>query len=456
MMSHRGIANRVLWMRREFSWTADDTVLLKTPYSFDASIWEIFVPLVSGARLALSEPGAHRDPAALLAALAEHRVTTLQLVPSQLAMLLESPDLASASGNLTRLFCGGEALPGELVRRFSALSPAAVCNLYGPTEVAIDATYHPCSREELKAPPRTMPIGRPLDNVQAYVLDPGMRLLPEGLAGELFVGGEGLARGYLGRPDLTAERFVPNPWSGRPGDRLYRTGDLVRRGSAGTLEFLGRADGQVKIRGVRIELEEIEAALASHPEVARAAVVARDIGGDGGSGGGERHLVAYFQPAAGTSPAPRDLRELLRRRLPEPMVPGVFVSLAVLPFTPSGKVDRNALPDPGHRAHQPAEFIAPRTAVEQALAAIWQELLGVERVGARDDFFDLGGHSLQSMRLVSHLRGTLGVELGVRSVFEHSTLAGLAKAVTEEMVRQLGADLVAELLATPPVEAERQ
>jgi amino acid adenylation domain-containing protein len=444
MISQRAIANRILWMRREFPLGAGDTLLLKTPYGFDASIWEIFVPLVSGARLAIAEPGGHRDPAYLLSAVAEHRVTTLQLVPSQLTMLLESRELGSQGRSLERLFCGGEPLPGESVRRFGASLGAEVCNLYGPTEAAIDATFHLCAPEDLAG---VVPIGRPLSNVQAYVLDRRLQPVPDGLAGELVIGGNGLARGYLGQPGLTAERFLPHPFSDLPGERLYRTGDLARRGPGGELEFLGRADGQVKIRGFRIELGEIEAALACHPEIASAVVVARD-GSVGGMG--ERRLVAYYQAVVTKSPAARDLRAFLERSLPEPMVPTVFVELPALPLSPSGKVDRNALPEPGRGAHLPAEFIPPRTAVEQALARIWGSLLGVERVGVNDNFFELGGHSLQGMRLVSHVRDALGVELRVRSIFEHPTLAGLAKVATSEMVRQLGEELVAQLLATAP------
>jgi acyl carrier protein len=289
-----------------------------------------------------------------------------------------------------------------------------------------------------------VPIGRPLSNVQVYVLDRRLQPMPDGLAGELFIGGSGLARGYLGQPGLTAERFLPHPFSEGPGERLYRTGDLARRGPRGELEFLGRADGQVKIRGFRIELGEIEAALACHPEIAAAAVVARD------GGAGEYQLVAYYQVIATKSPVPRELRDFLQRSLPDPMVPTVFVELPALPSSPSGKVDRNALPEPGRGAHLPAEFIAPRTAVEQALARIWESLLGIERVGVNDNFFDLGGHSLQSMRMVSHVRDILGLELRVRSIFEHPTLGGLAKVATSEMVQQLGEDLVAELLAPGP------
>ncbi len=442
MVSHGAIANRVLWMRRQFPMAADDVLLQKTPYGFDASIWEIFLPLICGARLAIAEPGGHRDAAYLAAAIAEHGVTVLQLVPSQLAMLLEAPDLGRHAATLRRLFCGGEALPGEAVRRFRAAVDAPVCNLYGPTETAIDATFHLCPAA---APAGVVPIGLPLDNLQVYVLDRGMQPVPPGLPGELYVGGVSLARGYLMRPRLTAERFVPHPWSAAPGERLYRTGDQVRCAAGGVLEFLGRGDGQVKVRGVRIELGEIEAALARHPQVAAAVATVRD---DAAGTGGERQLVAYFQAGAAGSPAPRELREHLLRTLPEAMVPAVFVELPALPLAPSGKVDRQALPRPGHGAPRQAEYVAPRTAVEQALATIWEGLLGVGQVGAHDNFFDLGGHSLQGMRLVSHVRDALGVELRVRSIFENPTLAGLAQVATDEMVEQLGEELVSQLLAT--------
>ncbi|HEX3554229.1 MAG TPA: amino acid adenylation domain-containing protein, partial [Thermoanaerobaculia bacterium] len=297
VVSHRAIVNRLLWMQRAFPLGGDDRVLQKTPYSFDASIWEIFLPLLSGALLVLAEPGGHRDNAYLLRTIAEQGITVLQLVPSQLSTFLGQERVAADGAGLRRVFCGGEAFPTETAERFFTLLGAELCNLYGPTEAAIDATFHRCTPAEVAARAAlTLPIGRPLTNVQVYLLDARQRLVPDGLPGELYIGGAGLARGYLGRPELTAERFVPNPFSSRPGERLYRTGDRVRYLAGGEIEFLGRIDGQVKIRGFRIELGEVEALLAQHRGVREAVVVAREA-----PGGGDLRLVAYFVPAGGAA-----------------------------------------------------------------------------------------------------------------------------------------------------------
>ncbi|HVR95769.1 MAG TPA: amino acid adenylation domain-containing protein, partial [Thermoanaerobaculia bacterium] len=430
MVPHRAILNRLLWMRRAFPLAAGDGVLQKTPYSFDASIWEIFVPLFCGARLVVAEPGGHRDPAYLLEAVERYGVTTLQLVPSQLSTFLEQRGLQSGCRSLRRVFCGGEALPWELAGRFFARLEADLANLYGPTEAAIDATFHPLAARTGEG---TVPIGRPLANVQVYLLDRQQRLVPAGLPGELYIGGAGLARGYLLRPEWTAERFVPHPFSALPGERLYRTGDLARLLPGGDVEFLGRIDNQVKVRGFRIELGEIEAALARHPAVVGAAVTAR---GDGA--GDDLRLVAYVvMSAPGAPDAPdadseTELWGFLRESLPEYMLPADFVFLDALPLSPSGKLDRNALPEPQGRAGREDGFVAPRTAMEELLAGLWKELLHVERIGAHDDFFELGGHSLQGIRLMSRVREVLGIELRVRALFEAPTLAELSRRLEAE------------------------
>jgi natural product biosynthesis luciferase-like monooxygenase protein/amino acid adenylation domain-containing protein/non-ribosomal peptide synthase protein (TIGR01720 family)/FkbM family methyltransferase len=290
MVPHGAIANRLLWMQREFPLGATDRVLQKTPFSFDASIWELFVPLLAGARLVMARPGGHQEPSYLVDAVIEHGVTTLQLVPSLLRPFLDERRAVECR-SLTRLYCGGEALPMDQVERALTLLPAALCNLYGPTESAIDATFWPCSSGPGSA---VAPIGRPLANIRVYLLDARLQPVPAGMPGELWIGGAGLAWGYLGRPDLTAERFLPDPWSGRPGERLYRSGDLVRSARAdGAIEYLGRVDHQVKIRGFRIELGEIEAVLAAYPGVRAAAVIARE------APAGDRRLVAYAVPAGG-------------------------------------------------------------------------------------------------------------------------------------------------------------
>ncbi len=411
LVSHGAIANRLLWMQRAFPLGETDAVLQKTPFVFDAAIWEIFLPLCTGARLVLAPPDAHGDPAAMALEARERSVTVLQLVPSVLGPFLDE-DLRGVP--LRRLFCGGEALPAPLCERaFELLPGIELHNLYGPTECAIDVTSHPCEPGLVGA---IAPLGRPLDNLQVRIMDRRQQPMPPGQPGELCAGGAGLARGYLGRSDLTAERFVPDPCATAPGSRLYRTGDLVRQRPDGTLHYLGRIDHQVKIRGVRIELGEVESALSALAGVRQAAVVVRD-----GS------LIAYV---VGDVMADA-LRQELRERLPDTMMPSAFVLLAALPLTPTGKVDRKALPAP---ERQPSEerFQAPRTPVEQALAGIWAELLGlpgVSAVGIQDDFFALGGHSLLAAQAVSRIRRSLGTEVPLRRLFELRTIAALAPEV---------------------------
>jgi amino acid adenylation domain-containing protein len=422
MVPHGAIANRLLWMQRAFPLGADDTVLQKTPFLFDASIWELFLPLLAGARLVLAAPGAHQDPAALTRAVRERKVTVLQLVPSMLGPFLDE-DLAGSP--LRRLFCGGEALPAPLHERACQRLPGVeVCNLYGPTECAIDVTFHPCGTGAWGG--SVMPIGQPVDNVRIHLLDRRLIPVPLGLAGELCAGGAGLARGYLGRPDLTAERFIPDPAAAEPGGRLYRTGDLVRQGADGTIEFLGRIDHQVKIRGYRIELGEIESCLAAHPAVAEAVVTVREDSPE------DRRLAAYLVPRAGESATDSELREHLAARLPEPMLPSSWTRLPALPRLPSGKIDRAALPAPSV-AGEDGGFAAPRTPTEELLAARWAEVLGVERLGRHDNVYALGWHSLLATRFVSRLRRTFGVELPMRSLFENPTVAGLAARIDEAL-----------------------
>jgi amino acid adenylation domain-containing protein len=413
MVSHRAIANRLLWMQSAFPLGEGDAVLQKTPFGFDASIWELFLPLLAGARLVLARPGGHQDPAWMARAVAEQGVTVLQLVPSMLAVFLEE-DLAGR-GSLRRLFCGGEALtPALRDRAFERLAAVELCNLYGPTECAIDVTFWPCRRDDGRP---EVPIGRPIANDRVYLLDGRFRPVPAGQPGELYAAGEGLARGYLGRPDLTAERFLPDPFSSAPGGRLYRTGDLARQGLDGAVEFLGRADGQVKLRGVRLELGEVESCLARHPAVAEVAAAVREDG---------TRLIAWYVPRGGQEPAAEELRAFLAAKLPEAVLPSAFVRLQTLPRLASGKVDRAALPAP---AVAGSEGAAPRTPTEEVLAARWAELLGVERLGIHDNVFTLGWHSLLATQFVSRLRRTFGVDLPIRSLFENPTVASLAERI---------------------------
>ncbi|HEX2207961.1 MAG TPA: amino acid adenylation domain-containing protein [Longimicrobium sp.] len=414
VVPHRALSNHMTWMLARFPFSADDRVLQKTPAMFDASVWEFWAPLLSGGLLVMARPGGEKEGGYLVRTLREERITVLQVVPALLRALADEPGLEEADA-LRLLFAGGEALPRDLVARVGARLPgAAVVNLYGPTETCIDATAHPADDGGTGA---IVPLGRPIDGLRAYVLDADLRPVAEGEAGELFIAGAGLARGYLGRPALTADRFLPDPHAAG-GERMYRTGDRVRAGADGVLEFLGRVDHQVKVRGYRVELGEIEAVLGMHPAVRGAAVTAAD-----------GRLVAYVAAADGAAPGAEALRAHLGARLPEYMVPATWVMLDALPLSPSGKVDRRALPAPP--AASCAEYVESRTDTERALAAIWADVLGMERVGAADDFFDLAGHSLAAMQILARVRGTLGVEVPIHVFFQARTLAGLAEAVDE-------------------------
>ncbi|CRM27937.1 Gramicidin S synthase II [Pseudomonas sp. 28 E 9] len=408
---HAGVVNRLLWMQDAHSLKAQDAVLQKTPFSFDVSVWEFFWPLMTGARLVMARPGGHKEPAYLCDVIESERITTLHFVPSMLDVFLAHGDVGQAAG-LVRVMCSGEALPGSLVRRFKQQLPGiGLYNLYGPTEAAVDVTAWNCASSDV---PDNTPIGKPIANTRMYVLDEQLQPVPLGVVGELFIGGVQVARGYLNRAQLTAERFLKDPFS---EGRMYRTGDLGRYLPDGNLEYLGRNDDQVKIRGLRIELGEIQARLLEHPAVKDAVVVAR-----------EDRLVAYYTGAATAIEA---LRSQLLQHLPDFMVPALFVHLEAMPLSPNGKLDRKALPAPGVAALSVREYEAPEGDSEILLARLWAELLKVERVGRHDNFFELGGHSLLAVSLIGRLRQE-GMEADVRGLFEQPTLAGYA-AMTERM-----------------------
>ncbi|MDI5967960.1 amino acid adenylation domain-containing protein [Streptomyces sp. SL13] len=415
---HEGIVNRLAWMQAEYGLTEHDRVLQKTPSGFDVSVWEFFWTLTEGATLVVARPGGHQDPAYLAKVIHDERVTTAHFVPSMLHAFLQEPAAAHCTG-LRRVISSGEALPGDLRTRFLTLLDAQLHNLYGPTEASVDVTHWPCSPDDPAGP---VPIGRPVWNTRTYVLDAALRPVPPGTNGELHLAGVQLARGYLHRPGLTAERFVADPY-GPPGSRMYRTGDIARWTADGTLEYVGRADDQVKIRGLRIELGEIEAVLATCEDVAAATVIARE------DTPGDQRLAAYVVPAAGACPDGTELRRHLARSLPDYMVPAAFVTLDALPLTANGKLDRRALPVPEFSGGSGARAAA-RTPHEEILCALFADILGVVRVGAGDSFFELGGHSLLATRLVSRVRSALGVELSIRALFENPTPARLAERLS--------------------------
>ncbi|HEX8128534.1 MAG TPA: amino acid adenylation domain-containing protein, partial [Pyrinomonadaceae bacterium] len=433
--THRGICNRLLWMQDEYELTCDDRVLQKTPFSFDVSVWEFFWPLMTGARLVVARPGGHQDSAYLVRLIARERITTLHFVPSMLSVFLAEEQGLEACRSLRRVICSGEALAKELQERFFARLAAELRNLYGPTEAAVDVSYWACVRDDARL---SVPIGRPIANTQLYVLDGELQPVPVGVAGELYIAGVGLARGYLNRPELTAEKFIANPFGREAGARLYRTGDAARFLEGGEIEFLGRLDGQVKLRGFRIELGEIESVLAEHHQVGECVVVAREDAR--GEGGDDRRIAAYFVPAGETLPTPDALRSFLREKLPEYMLPSAFVALPALPLTPNGKLDRRALPAPEpatatRDGHGEGVRCSP---LEEVLAGIWAEVLGLERVGLHDNFFESGGHSLLALRVVSRLRSTLKIEVPVRELFDAPTVAGFAASISNLQRAELG------------------
>jgi amino acid adenylation domain-containing protein len=413
-VTHGSLANLVAWHRRAFEVTGDDRAPLYASPAFDAVVWEIWPYLVSGASVHVVPDAVRTDPDALRDWLVAQSIT-IGFVPTPIAERLIGLSWPLWTP-LRTLLTGADTLhryPPEGL-------PFTLVNNYGPTECTVVATSGRVEPERLG---ETLPtIGHPIDNVEVVILDEAMRPAPPGASGELYIGGAGLARGYHGRPDLTAERFVPHP--DEPGARLYRTGDRGRLLADGRVAFLGRVDDQVKIRGYRVEPDEIAAALGAQPGVAACAVVARD------DEGGDRRLVAYLVPAAGTSLARDALVTALRRSLPDYMVPATFVTLPALPLTANGKVDRAALPAPdATNTVRDDDVVAPRTEVETELAAIVSSLLGVDEVSVQDNFFLLGGHSLLGTQLVVRVRDTFGVELSLRTLFDAPTIADLAAEI---------------------------
>ncbi|HET6209193.1 MAG TPA: amino acid adenylation domain-containing protein, partial [Jatrophihabitans sp.] len=413
-VSRAALANRLHWMQDAFPLGPDDRVVHKTPFGFDVSVWELCWPLLTGAAMVIAAPGGHRDTGYLSRLFEECRVTTAHFVPSMLEALLDDPDAVSRCSGLTTLICSGEALTPALAERCQAALPEATLhNLYGPTEAAIDVTWHPCRPGD-----DPVPIGRPVPNTEIRILDRLGELAPIGVPGELCIAGVQLAAGYLGQSASTAERFVPDRY-GNPGSRIYRSGDLARWLPSGELEYLGRLDQQVKVRGMRIEPGEIEAALLAHPGVRAAAVIARP------QPSGYQELLGYVVPVDREEPVGMDeLRRHLTGTVAPYLVPAFLQTIEELPLTRSGKLDRAALPQPQPVSR--AGYRPPRDQVEAQLATLWEQLIGRSAVGIDDDFFDLGGHSLLALRMTVRIRQEFGRELPVATVLISPTIRQLA------------------------------
>jgi amino acid adenylation domain-containing protein len=413
LLTHRGLCNLAVAQRRAFSIDSRSRILQFASFSFDASVWETFMALANGATLCLTRAAVIASSDELHRLLEQEQITVVTLPPSVLAVLSEE-----ALPALKSVIAAGESCARELVKRWAI--GRNFYNAYGPTETTVCAAMELCS-ESLASHP---PIGRPLTNTRLYVLDRALQPVPVGVAGELHIGGLSLARGYLNRPELTAEKFIPDPFATEPGQRLYKTGDLVRYLADGKIEFLGRIDDQVKVRGLRIELGEIESLLKQHPRVRSSVVIAQD--------GPQRNkrLVAYVVAEGEQILEAGELKSFLRNQLPEYMVPSAFVRLEQLPLLPNGKVDRRALPAPPPGSVD-STYVKPQTPLEELIAGVWQEILGVERVGTEDNFFDLGGHSLLMTRVHSRLQELLGREVPIVEMFRYPTIKALAQYLTQ-------------------------
>jgi amino acid adenylation domain-containing protein len=420
MGTHRGAVNRFSWMWRTYPFEPGETCCQKTSLNFVDSVWEIFGPLLRGVKSVIIPDEILKDTPSLVRFLAAQEVTRLVLVPSLLRTICDMcPELQTKLPSLRYLVSSGEALPSELAQTFlTALPHAVLLNLYGSTEVSADCTYYEVHRSLSLS---SVPIGKPMSNTQVYMLDRNRQVVPIGVAGELYVAGDGLARGYLRRPELTAERFIDNPFTRNAIGRLFRTGDRARFLPDGNIEYLGRSDFQVKIRGFRIELGEVESALARHPAIKEVVVTARE------DEPGNKRLVAYVVPAEGQQVSRETLRSHLRQSLPDYMLPAQFVSMAAFPLTPNGKVNRRALPQPQASSDENVAATTPRNDREAVLLEIWRELLGLDSIGLNQDFFDLGGHSLLAVRLMSRIEKASGRKLPLATLFQTSTIESLAR-----------------------------
>ncbi|MFB6363595.1 amino acid adenylation domain-containing protein, partial [Paenibacillus elgii] len=440
MIRHASVMNRLYWMQKRYPLGPEDIILQKTPYTFDVSVWEMFWWFMAGASVCFLPPGGEKDPGLMIKTIEEKGITTLHFVPSMLSVFLEYAEQYEAAGKLhsmKRIFASGETLTVAHVRRFNRLlrqtNGTALYNLYGPTEATVDVTYFDCPGEEEQ---EVVPIGKPIDNTRLYILDRLGRLMPVGVPGELHIAGLGVAKGYVNRPDLTEEKFVPDPFV--PGGRMYKTGDLSRWMPDGNIEYLGRIDHQVKIRGYRIETGEIEAALLSHEGVREVVVVTKE------DGSGQPYLCAYF--VADAALAAQAIRTHLKASLPDYMVPAHLMQLDSLPLSPNGKVDRRVLPEPDGRP-QGNEYVPPRTETEGRLVQLWETILNLHPIGIYSNFFEVGGHSLKATLLIAKISREFQVELPMRDIFDHPTVESMSRLIE----RALGVE-AATFSAISPVE----
>jgi amino acid adenylation domain-containing protein len=442
--THAGLLNRLLWMQHAYPIQQGDKVLQKTPYTFDVSVWELFWPLMTGATLVLAEPKEHRNPMYLSQVISQQKITIIHFVPSMLRMFLDCPNIEQCD-SLRHIFSSGEALPPELRDHVHQCTKARLHNLYGPTEAAIDVTFHDCQTSESSS---VVPIGRPIANSQIYLLDHTLAPVPQGVDGELYIGGIGLARGYQQRPDLTAEKFIPDPFSQEPGARLYRTGDIARIDEDGNLIYIGRTDFQVKIRGQRVELGEIEAALRRYPGVQDCAVLAES------SELGDVTLSAHIVLTNQTVPEGKaaqsrfeQYRQYLQAQLPEHMIPRQVIFHAAFSLLSNGKLDRRRLRQQGNPVMGERSLEEPRTPVEAKLVAIWQDVLELPKVGIRENFFSLGGHSLLLTQVSLRISKEFGVELPLRDLFNAQTVEAMTEAIMNRQLEENSPEEIAELMA---------
>ncbi len=419
MNAHSGILNRLLWMQDTYQLTSKDAVLQKTPFSFDVSVWEFFWTLMTGARLVIAQPEGHKDTNYLVNLIAQQQITTLHFVPSMLQVFVEAEGLEKCQ-SLVRVIASGEALLTQLQQRFFNRLDAQLHNLYGPTEAAVDVTFWQCEKDGVTHQ-NTVPIGQPIANIQIYLLDQYLNPVPVGVTGEVYIGGVGVGRGYLNRPELTAEKFIPNPFI-QQTERLYKTGDKARYLANGEIKYIGRIDNQVKLRGFRIELGEIEAIISQYPAVRETVVGVREDSAD------SQRIVAYVVPQEEQTLTIPELRSFLESKLPSYMIPAAFVTLEALPLTPNGKVDRKALPAPDTaRLQLETVYQPPQTEVEQKIANTWQEVLNIENIGIYDNFFELGGHSLLLIQVHSKLQTIFPINLLILDLFRYPTISSLAE-----------------------------